>query len=68
MYIYTYIYMYIDMYILHSPPVPVGRQDCRCFVSSLREITTLSLDTSFPQRGRCYLSNCYRVDYLQVRA
>jgi hypothetical protein len=41
-------------------------QNCRCFVSSLREITTISLDTAFTRRGRCYLSNCYRHDYLQV--
>ncbi len=35
-------------------------------MSSLRELTVVSLDTAFAQRGRCYLSNCYREDYLQV--
>ena len=39
--------------------------ECRCFRSSLIEITK-GLNPRFPQYGLCYRSNCYRKDYLQV--
>jgi hypothetical protein len=39
-------------------------KQCRCFQSSLRELTT---GTTSPVRyGMCYAANCYRSDYLQV--
>lgn len=41
---------------------------CRCLKSSLQGIAQLSFNPSFPVYGLCYLTNCYREDYLQVRA
>eukprot|EP01138_Halocafeteria_seosinensis_P001181 gb/GECG01001208.1/.p1 GENE.gb/GECG01001208.1/~~gb/GECG01001208.1/.p1 ORF type:complete len:1178 (+),score=114.14 gb/GECG01001208.1/:1-3534(+) len=39
---------------------------CRCFLSSLRELTSFAFDPRFPQFGLCYRANCFRKDYLQV--
>lgn len=39
---------------------------CRCFVSSLRELTSFAFDPQFPRYGLCYRANCFRRDYLQV--
>lgn len=40
--------------------------NCRCFVSSLRELTSFAFDPRFPRFGLCYRANCFREDYLQV--
>ena len=40
--------------------------ECRCFTSSLIEITSGTFDPRFPAYGLCYRSNCYRPDYLQI--
>ncbi len=40
--------------------------NCRCFISSLLDLTKLSLDPAFPRYGLCYRSNCYTANYLQV--
>lgn len=40
-------------------------ENCRCFESTLREVGSIkSLDYS--SYGLCYISNCFRPDYLQV--
>jgi len=40
--------------------------ECRCFRSSLIELSSGVFDPRFPAYGLCYRSNCYRPDYLQV--
>ena len=39
--------------------------DCRCFSSSLMELTR-GITPTFPIYGLCYRFNCYRSDYLQI--
>eukprot|EP01138_Halocafeteria_seosinensis_P015489 gb/GECG01015807.1/.p1 GENE.gb/GECG01015807.1/~~gb/GECG01015807.1/.p1 ORF type:complete len:909 (+),score=86.63 gb/GECG01015807.1/:1-2727(+) len=39
---------------------------CRCFESSLRELTSFAFSPKFPKFGLCYRANCFRRDYLQV--
>ena len=39
---------------------------CRCFKSSLMDLTQLTVNTNFPQYGLCYRANCFRPDYLQI--
>jgi hypothetical protein len=45
-------------------------QECRCFSSSLFELSTSGVVkkqlTSLTPQGQCYRMNCYRRDYLQV--
>ena len=40
--------------------------ECRCFRSSLIEVSSGTFDPRFPAYGLCYRSNCYREDYLQI--
>ena len=40
--------------------------NCRCMQSSLIELSKGGVQTSFPEYGLCYRTNCYRTDYLQV--
>lgn len=40
--------------------------NCRCLQSSLIELSKGGIQTSFPEYGLCYRTNCYRQDYLQV--
>ena len=40
--------------------------DCRCFTSSLQELSRLAFNPAFPKYGMCYRANCYKADYLQV--
>ncbi len=35
-------------------------------MSSLLEITSINVQASFPTRGMCYRTNCFKPDYLQV--
>lgn len=42
-----------------------ARAECRCFVSSLMDISKFSVNPSFPRFGLCYRANCYRPNYLQ---
>eukprot|EP01138_Halocafeteria_seosinensis_P015490 gb/GECG01015808.1/.p1 GENE.gb/GECG01015808.1/~~gb/GECG01015808.1/.p1 ORF type:complete len:1184 (+),score=129.88 gb/GECG01015808.1/:1-3552(+) len=41
-------------------------RDCRCFISSLRELTSFAFSPQFPEFGLCYRANCFREEYLQV--
>lgn len=40
--------------------------NCRCFTSSLMDLSKFSLNPKFPRYGLCYRANCYKADYLQV--
>ena len=40
-------------------------ENCRCFESTLREIGSIK-QLEYATYGLCYVSNCYRSDYLQV--
>jgi len=40
-------------------------EDCRCFDSTLREFGSIK-SLEYASYGLCYVSNCYRSDYLQV--
>ncbi len=39
---------------------------CRCFKSSLMDLSKFAVDPTFPRFGLCYRANCYKSDYLQV--
>lgn len=39
--------------------------ECRCFVSSLMDLSTGSVNPDFPQFGLCYRHNCFTEEYLQ---
>lgn len=39
--------------------------ECRCFKSSLMDLSSGKLDTNFPTYGLCYRHNCFQEDYLQ---
>ena len=41
--------------------------ECRCFVSSLVELSSGTFNPTFPSFGLCYRFNCYKQDYLQAR-
>ena len=40
--------------------------ECRCFESSLRELTQPASGSGVTTYGSCFRANCYRRDYLQV--
>ena len=40
-------------------------KNCRCFQSSLVELTRAKVDPKFPRFGLCYRSNCYTANHLQ---
>mmetsp|Transcript_24599 Transcript_24599/g.85546 ORF Transcript_24599/g.85546 Transcript_24599/m.85546 type:complete len:1232 (-) Transcript_24599:195-3890(-) len=39
--------------------------ECRCFVSSLMDLSSGSVNPNFPQFGLCYRHNCFTENYLQ---
>jgi hypothetical protein len=40
--------------------------NCRCFISSLMDVSKFALNPTFPRYGLCYRANCYKADYLQI--